>query len=77
MAADVFVQENAETTAQILAQTLARIPELEAVLRDRGTPYLNERINQLLSEREILPINAHPHFRIDKAAVTRPANPSA
>ena len=67
----MFVQENAETTAAVLAQTLARVPELEAVLRDRGTPYLNERINLLLSEWQILPINAHPHFPLDKAALER------
>jgi transposase InsO family protein len=71
VAADVFVQENAETTAAVLAQTLARVPELAAVLRDRGTPYLNERINLLLAERQILPINAHPHFPLDKAGLER------
>jgi hypothetical protein len=71
LAGDVFVQENAETTVAILELSLTRVPGLAAVLRDRGKPYLNEVINALLETRGILPINAHPYFPIDKAALER------
>jgi hypothetical protein len=71
LAAEAFVQECADTTIEILGRTLARIPELSAAVRDRGTPYLNARVTELLTSRGVLPINAHPYFPLDKAALER------
>lgn len=71
LAADVFAEENTDATAEILALSLSRIPDLSGVVRDRGTPYLNGRINELLASFGTVPINAYPHFPIDKAALER------
>jgi len=71
LAGDAFLQENSEITAVVLAEALTRAPGLRAVVRDRGTPYLNRHINALLAEQTCLPIDAHPHFPIDKAALER------
>src|SRR5690606_28009758 len=71
LAGEVFVQESAATTIAVLEQTLLRVPELAAVLRDRGTPYLNQPVNEMLASRGVLPIDAHPYFPIDKAALER------
>lgn len=71
LAGEVFVQECAATTIVVLEQALTRVPELTAVLRDRGTPYLNSAVNEMLADRDVLPIDAHPYFPIDKAALER------
>jgi transposase InsO family protein len=71
LAAEAFVQECADTTIEILGCALARVPELSAVVRDRGTPYLNARVTELITSRGVLPINAHPYFPIDKAGLER------
>jgi len=68
---DAFAEENSEVTGQVLALSLARIPGLCAVVRDRGTPYLNAKIDTLLGSCGALAINAYPHFPIDKAALER------
>jgi len=68
---DAFAEENSEVTGQVLALSLARIPGLCAVVRDRGTPYLNAKIDALLGSCGVLAINAYPHFPIDKAALER------
>jgi hypothetical protein len=71
LAGEVFEQECAATTTVVLEQALTRVPELTAVLRDRGTPYLNSAVNEMLASRDVLPIDAHPYFPIDKAALER------
>jgi hypothetical protein len=71
LAGEVFVQESAATTVDVLGRALARVPELSAVLRDRGTPYLNTEVNEMLGARDVVPIDAHPYFPIDKAALER------
>lgn len=71
LAGDVFAQETAATTVAVLEQTLRRVPELSAVLRDRGRPYLNSVVNAMLAANHVLPIDAHPYFPIDKAALER------
>jgi len=71
LAAEVFVQENAQAAVEVMSQALERVPELEAILRDRGTPFLNKKVNEFLAERGCLPINAHPYFPLDKAALER------
>ena len=71
LAADVFVQENTETTLTILLRTLSVVPGLAGCVRDRGKPYLNEKIDEFLASHGCLPINAHPYFPIDKAALER------
>ncbi len=71
LAGEVFVQESAATTVDVLGRTLVRVPELSAVLRDRGTPYLNSVVNEMLGAQDVIPIDAHPYFPIDKAALER------
>ena len=71
LSVEAVVQDSAETTVELVERTLARIPDLAAVVRDRGTPYLNERVTSLLASRGVLPIDAHPYFPIDKAALER------
>lgn len=71
MAAEVFVQENAIATIEVLSATLQKIPGLQALVRDRGTPYLNSQVDEFLASHDCLPINAHPYFPIDKAALER------
>lgn len=71
LAGEVFVQETAATTVDVLGRALARVPELTAVLRDRGKPYLNAEVNGMLGARGVVPIDAHPYFPIDKAALER------
>lgn len=71
LAANAFVQESTQTTLEILELALARVPELEVTVRDRGTPYLNDEVTGFLADRGILPFNAHPYFPIDKAALER------
>jgi transposase InsO family protein len=71
LAAEAFVQDSALTTIEILERTLKKIPELSAVVRDRGTPYLNAQVTEFLTQRGVLPINAFPYFPIDKAALER------
>lgn len=71
LAGEVFVQDNAATTVEVLGRALARVPQLSAVLRDRGTPYLNSVVNETLGAQDVVPIDAHPYFPIDKAALER------
>jgi hypothetical protein len=71
LGAEVFVQENAEASVHVLSSVLRRVPELAAVVRDRGKPYLNERVNDFLALNGCLPIDAHPYWPIDKAALER------
>lgn len=71
LAAEVFVQENAAATIEVLSATLQRVPGLQAMVRDRGTPYLNQQVDEFLAERDCVPINAYAHFPIDKAALER------
>lgn len=71
LAAEAFVQENAATTIEVLSSTLQKIPGLQALVRDRGTPYLNQAVDEFLAARDCLPISAYPHFPIDKAALER------
>ncbi len=71
LAGDVFVQESAATTVEVLGRALVRVPELSAVLRDRGKPYLNATVNEMLGAQGVLPIDAHPYFPIDKAGLER------
>jgi transposase InsO family protein len=71
LAAEVFVQENTAATIEVLSATLQRVPGLQAMVRDRGTPYLNHQVDEFLAARDCLPINAYPHFPIDKAALER------
>jgi hypothetical protein len=71
LAGEVFVQESAATTVEVLSRALARVPELNAVLRDRGTPYVNAAVNAMLGAQDVVPIDAHPYFPIDKAALER------
>lgn len=68
---EAFAADNTQATGQVLALSLARIPDLCAVVRDRGTPYLNSKINEVLGSFGALAINAYPHFPIDKAALER------
>lgn len=71
LAGDVFTQENTDATASVLALSLARVPGLAAVVRDRGKPYLNARIDEVLAAHGALGLTAHPYFPIDKAALER------
>lgn len=71
LAGETFAQDNAAAAVDVLTQALTRVPELCAVLRDRGTPYCNAQVNALLADKQVLPIDAHPHFPLDKAALER------
>lgn len=71
LAGEAVLQENSEVAAAVLEEALTRAPGLHAVVRDRGTPYLNAKLNALLADHACLPIDAHPHFPIDKAALER------
>jgi len=71
LAGEACEQDNAEVAASVLGEALSRAPGLRALVRDRGKPYLNQCINALLAEQSCLPIDAHPYFPIDKAALER------
>jgi len=67
----VFVRENTRAVVEVIEQCLARYPEIEAFVIDRGTPYLNEEVKRLLEERGKLRIVAPPATPTAKAALER------
>jgi len=71
LAGEACLQEDSEVATAVLDEALSRAPGIRAVVRDRGTPFINERVNAFLAGRECLPIDAHPYFPIDKAALER------
>ena len=71
LAGEACLQEDSEAATSVLSEALSRAPGLRAVVRDRGKPYINERVNAFLAGRDCLPIDAHPYFPIDKAALER------
>jgi transposase InsO family protein len=71
LAGEAVVQENSDVAAAVLSEAMTRAPGLRALVRDRGTPYLNAHIDALLADRGCQPIDAHPYFPIDKAALER------
>lgn len=71
LAGEACLQEDSEIATSVLSKALSRAPGLRAVVRDRGKPYINERVNAFLAGRNCLPIDAHPYFPIDKAALER------
>jgi transposase InsO family protein len=71
LAGEAVVQENSEVAAAVLSEALTRAPGLRALVRDRGKPYLNSHIDALLADHGCQPIDAHPYFPIDKAALER------
>ena len=71
LAGEACLQEDSEVATSVLGEALSRAPGLRAVVRDRGKPYINERVNAFLAGRNCLPIDAHPYFPIDKAALER------
>ena len=71
LAGEACVQDDSEAATSVLSEALSRAPGLRAVVRDRGKPYINKRVNAFLAERDCLPIDAYPYFPIDKAALER------
>ncbi len=71
LTAEAFVQENTAATLSVLDESLRRIPQLGAVVRDRGTPYLNAAVDEYLRLHQVLAITAYRNFPIDKAALER------
>jgi transposase InsO family protein len=67
----VFVRENTRAVVEVIEQCLARYSGIEAFVMDRGTPYLNEEVKQLLEERGKLRIVAPPATPTAKAALER------
>jgi len=67
----VFVRENTRAVVEVIEQCLVRYSVIEAFVMDRGTPYLNEDVKQLLEERGKLRIVAPPATPTAKAALER------
>jgi transposase-like protein len=67
----VFLRENTAAVVASIGEILDKYPQVEVVLIDRGTPYLNQEVKALLERRGCTRLVAAPATPTAKAAVER------
>lgn len=67
----VFLRENTAAVVDCVSETLRKYPQVEVVLIDRGTPYLNQELKALLERNGCTRLVAAPGTPTDKAAIER------
>lgn len=67
----VFLKENTAAVVQVVEEYLSRYPDVEAAVIDRGSPYLNAEVKELLTRNGRLRIVAPPATPTAKAALER------
>jgi hypothetical protein len=68
---EVFLRENTEAVLAVVEEYLTRFPGIEVAVIDRGTPYLNEPVRQLLEDHGRFRIVCPPETPTAKAAIER------
>lgn len=67
----VFLKEDSEVVVRVVEEYLERFPGIEVFVIDRGTPYFNETVNELLESRGVLRLVCAPASPTMKAAAER------